>query len=746
MTIKYLGQKKDGTGAVYVPAGFYLMPASYMAIAGDFVRWYGYKGRDVRAASYIYESDTDDRSVAKLVWARNTQNKLEATTAYDRRGSDTLYPLVTGKYYWFGMGGSSSFYTSTDGAGSLNAFLSDVVPTALDELPPATWGADTQPTTRKLEVFCEVVNTNDILTQTLSAALTDVTSIVGGMSANYQADNAVVEYGEYSDRGALVSVAADGTFTVTEPDVSKSSNHLLKFRCSDDAGTTWTDWQLIEYDNLSYNPLSASLDNAVWSATSLKAGGVIDINLVEQEGLGSLPLNLEFESSNGDTLIATPDTWAPLQYSVQLPDNNIRALTLSKDGVQLLSVYPSIGVDFGLYTYDPAFVLTTTSKTIQGVSSSALLAGDSTLQASAPSRDYGEVLTVTTDGTFSFGSVAPLPIVLMTVEDQVVGNCDFTKIQKGVGVTIDAPAFNLEIVDRPDMPAGKAWKLGGGTAEQNSSAQVPIMYADHPAYTRIFESRVTVWPQEQQDASVEHFLSTYPAYTELSCGWQQKTIWHQSDRDYGATDTDFFWKDRYDFYDPTWLFKIHPYLSTNSISAQNSAAMDAANVPSVENVEDEYNRPHPTPSTISTLWDQGSADGVTADSTMDILTSQIGQGIQYNQRVNGFNLAVSTGPTKVINSFSYPGFVRGFQTVWNLNFFEGDMYQAGGDGAACQVVLSDNADYFLAERNTILWIDSWSDNTITAKLRGGWFDTNKLSGKFLNIIGANYTQIGSIAL
>lgn len=347
----------------------------------------------------------------------------------------------------------------------------------------------------------------------------------------------------------------------------------------------------------------------------------------------------------------------------------------------------------------------------------------------------GDTLTISTDGTNSFGSNAPNFLFLMDTYNATGPTLTASDIEVGGGAVLDyTGGFDIGTTDK----LGKAIKMGTSTpfaTTQNGTAVQGKIWLDFPAHPRMFESRATYWPAANQ-ANAEPMLSSG------TNTWQLKNVWKMADRDFVATDTDFFVSgEGYAFYDPTDKFKSGtPVLSSNSVSTIYMNEGTATNDPT-----DVHNRPYPDVFFHEALCDQKNYDGTTANNVVEYRSARADVAASALVQRNNLVLAVPSAPTRVVNSFSYPGYVRGFSIPEDANFYESDLYFANGDGAACRVVISDNADYFQSTKYAAMRPLSWTNGQIEMKFRTGIFQGD-LTGCHLNVIGEDNTQIGSIAL
>lgn len=340
-------------------------------------------------------------------------------------------------------------------------------------------------------------------------------------------------------------------------------------------------------------------------------------------------------------------------------------------------------------------------------------------------------ITVLTDGTHDFGNTGPIPLMLAST-DAATGFLRASDIRVGEGVNLDLTTPDLfEIVNDSTMPFGKGWKIGGTEGGQNPTLTERI-WVDYPSHKRIFESRVTYWPATQQANALP--------LLDANATWGMKPIWNMADRHYGQDKTNFFWGSNYGWSSSSELFSSNSAISTNLIG--QTVYFSGNN----QDPADSLKRPYADPFIISTLWDQGSNDGVTADGQVKTLSTRVNQGQSYLEERTDLVLSEIGGDVDRFNSFSYPGYIRGFGLQDNAHMLEAEIYKAAGPGAACMVVISDNADFKQATKYTIQWVTNWENFRIEADLRAGWFDLASREGLFVNIVGADFEQIASVSI
>lgn len=358
----------------------------------------------------------------------------------------------------------------------------------------------------------------------------------------------------------------------------------------------------------------------------------------------------------------------------------------------------------------------------------------------AASFAEGQVLTLHTNGQCAFGELGPELIFLMDLTRMAPGAIDIGRLVLCDACTLVGGADH-EVATVPDMPGARGLVTGGVGDALNPTA-TPRFRVDHPAYTRGFDSRITYWPEANQQAALAYLRGEVPGYSGPT-PWQIKPIWKMADADFGGGDTDFFLAGLYNWYGGSAgsYFLTGPTVSSNSVGTYYLPGGSVLAHPRGP----EHARPFAEPYTIEYGWDQGSLTQA-YDAFVDVNIATTARGGLYRHRRDEIRLHVVDAPTQAVNHFTYPGYIRGYSRTLGLHFYEGELYKTGGDGAFARVAISDHEDYFQAGRRTLLEPITWSDGEIQVRLREGWFDLSQPDGLFLNIIDANNQQVGSIRL
>lgn len=380
----------------------------------------------------------------------------------------------------------------------------------------------------------------------------------------------------------------------------------------------------------------------------------------------------------------------------------------------------------------------------------AVTGGTSALSWATPSGlADGNSLTIATDGTNPFGDTGPNFVMLVDAYKLSTGKMTVGDIEIGSGVTFTDPDTTeiFDVVTDPNI--GKGWKVGTTDTGINGTGTTRLRVT-HPASVRQFESCMSIWPEANQQNAIPVIADNQNNIVT----WQMKPIWNLANAGtFNDNGTNYFTRRTigtglYNSVEPPY-FLTTPSFSTNMLAQSQG-------FPSPVNGRDpskSYNLPYSEVYTIESLYDQGTQT-TTPDGFVSTFETREGA-VLTNATITDkvmVNLSEPNkdsvdGPTSITH-FTYPGFMRGYSIPEGYNFIDGDLYKAIGDGAACRVVLSNNADYFQSTKRAIQVVDSadWTNNQITVNsLRTGIFQGD-LTGLYLNLIGADNTQIGSVAV
>ena len=356
----------------------------------------------------------------------------------------------------------------------------------------------------------------------------------------------------------------------------------------------------------------------------------------------------------------------------------------------------------------------------------------------ADSFQEGGVLTLNTDGSCAFGELGPELIILMDYTQMEPGDIDFDHVVLCDDCSlVGGDSHQIELVD--ELPGGRGLVMGA-IGDALNPTSTPRIRVSHPAYTRGFDSRTTYWPEEHQLQAMSYLLGEVPGY-EGSGTWQIKPIWKMADGDYGGGDTDFFIPGPNRWYSPGEYFLGGRVVSSNSVGTYYLPNHGKP----LQRPRSEYGMPFPEPYVIEYGWDQGSLSEA-YDAFVEVNISTAEQGLLYKHREDDIRLHVVDGPVKMVDHFTYPGYIRGYSRTLGLHLYEAELYKTGGPGAFARVAISDDPDYFEARRRTLLEPISWSNGQVQVRLRDGWFDLSQPNGLYINILNADNEQVGSIRL
>lgn len=375
--------------------------------------------------------------------------------------------------------------------------------------------------------------------------------------------------------------------------------------------------------------------------------------------------------------------------------------------------------------------------------------GDAAFQLNLSSLSDGATGTLTTDGTNPFGNTGP--DVVLLIDPYKVDPGDFTHgdIDTGTGVSFTSggptdKVFTVEAVAR----------LGKGTVQGSTGAGInptdtDRLRCDHPASIKQFVMRTAYWPRANQLNAEAIFADN--ANNQVS--WQMKDIWELASGNFGDDGTNYFIRAPigalfFNTQTPPY-FSTSPEFSTN----MNGQSFGFAGSNRTDNLAYDYRLPYDEVYTLFRYYDQGSQTNA-SDGIVEVFEAREGAVINdlvaTGQQIVNIDQAGTgdvQGPTS-ITGFTYPGFMRGFTRHNNCNFYDGEMYKAIGDGAKCRVMITNNANYKLATKFAMQFVDQddWANGEIAINdWRTGIFQGD-LTGCFLNAVGIDGIQIGSLAL
>lgn len=379
----------------------------------------------------------------------------------------------------------------------------------------------------------------------------------------------------------------------------------------------------------------------------------------------------------------------------------------------------------------PLSVPDVTLAVARGASSApALTGGTPALSYSIAELSRDAEVTISTDGTHDFGAVGPELIMLADVSE------GSWSPSFGAGVT-DNSISTLTVGDVSALPGGKGIVMGS-TGTDVASSGMPNARIAHGPKTRMFTSRSRYFPPANRDRMISSLVAA-----QVDC--QVKPIWHLTDQGTTGVDTDFFLVSNEKWFFGSDKFQDVIFFSTN-MTAQGiyppAVGGGTNKLPSLG--LENNNAPVDSVYVSETLWDLGSAfDNTTKDNYLwSTVYTQDGSGRVVTETSDDLLYSDDLANDLVPTNFAYPGYVRGYRSSANEEAYEAEVYVAAGQGAACRVAITDNQDIFSATKVTYLEVASWNSSLIKTKLRGGWFDINNLSGKYLCVVNAENQQIG----
>jgi len=369
------------------------------------------------------------------------------------------------------------------------------------------------------------------------------------------------------------------------------------------------------------------------------------------------------------------------------------------------------------------------SLNVAAVAVSGLSIGNAALKAISANLSAGSEITVSTDGTYDFGSVGPDLVILVDVSS---GTFDLT-----VGdIATDNTGYGLPVATQAALTGGYGL-ITGATGAALANTDHGRLRISHGEQTRMFTSRARYFPPANRDRMIASLDGT-------STDCQVKPIWHFTDEGSTGSDTDFFlvgnekWQ--------STKFNNSLIFSTNMTGQTFSpGANDDSPASYIANLGGTTKAPIDSVYVHEVLWDQGTAfDGTTKDGYLwTSIYTQDGSPRIVVEETDEFLYSTAAGSVKSPTNFTYPGYIRGYRTQSDEEAYEAEVYIAAGVGAACRVAITDNTDFFSATQVTYLEVTAWASSEVKAKLRGGWFDLDDLTGKYICLVDKDNAQIGA---
>ena len=421
-----------------------------------------------------------------------------------------------------------------------------------------------------------------------------------------------------------------------------------------------------------------------------------------------------------------------------------RSVTLAGSGFGSVQGTVLIGgVSQTVTSWSDTSITFTTSRSSQSMGScrvnvqkaATLSGGNAALGWSAASLADGNTLTITTNGTYSFGSTGPTLVYYDDYSTSSVGSPASTTPMLGRG-TVTANSDGAPYVEScTGMPYGRGIAIGAeGSAGQNSTDYRQLIVVDTARHTEFFESFYHCYPQANQDNAQTYLNSTST--------WQVKGIWHYfSSNGYSAADDS-------DVIAATQLyFSSGGYYTAGEMVGSNSSPTSSATVfngPS--GLRGATNIPYlRTDPLLRQMWVKCAALGsqpTGTDGMYRVLDSVNG----VTREADFANVAYwdDSGAAQAgFDRFTLPGYARGYLRNAAAHMYFGQVYQAVGAGSAARVEIGDNASYASAKKLSICTVDSWGNSSITAKIRTGVFHTSGVSSLWFYIHDANNDLIAT---
>lgn len=340
----------------------------------------------------------------------------------------------------------------------------------------------------------------------------------------------------------------------------------------------------------------------------------------------------------------------------------------------------------------------------------------------------GGELIVSTDGTFNFGDLGPTMLYRQTLADEIAGNPLSTNVPVGRGTVTPGNTGTPQIVSVPELPYGKGIEIG--------SPAKRIYVIDTETHTEFYEHYYVYWPEEHQDNAVSDLLVA-------TKGWQIKGIWHYLDSNGHSNGgkTDVFSGS------PLWYTQGKYFTTGYKIASNDQPLSTFDRTPSGMRDPNDITRWRSTPM-LKQFWvKSGPIAGQPTDSDGMIRLTDTSVGMIEFKDYEGIGKWSSNTATEIgFDRFSLPGYVEGFDFDTNSELYFADIYQAVGPGAAARIEITDNGDYNASKQITILDIEDWTNNEVSATIRKGIFFQDSLAGKHVHLHDAenNHIYIGQL--
>lgn len=377
--------------------------------------------------------------------------------------------------------------------------------------------------------------------------------------------------------------------------------------------------------------------------------------------------------------------------------------------------------------------------------------GTATLNYSISSLVEGGTITINTDQN-NFGSGAPALLFFFDLAEQAVGNMTLNGLydsnnaatirwqgrgNDGIPMVIDSTSL---------LPYNKGYRIGTTGGINSSDCQgIRIDFADS---TEIFQSRVFVWPRTNYQNAANAGLFSTPRPERII--WQYKTMWWSWNSG-NASDTNFFTALACNWYDPDATGSTI-YMQNSYIASSNAPLLvggSGIRYASLINPSLDLNTPlrlpfADEPYIEDSYFNLGPVNTNNGSWTYYATTTNrlIARGTLNAQ----LNVNSSGSTSRPVNHVQWPAYIRGYPQSYNAHMLGCDGYAAIGSRCRFRVAICENSDYFSSNKRHLLRIYTVTPGQITARLRGGWWGINNLSGKYICVIGDDGAQIGSVQI
>lgn len=352
-----------------------------------------------------------------------------------------------------------------------------------------------------------------------------------------------------------------------------------------------------------------------------------------------------------------------------------------------------------------------------------------------------DTITITTDGTYNFGSTGPTYIYRDTLSSYSSGDTLATTPPVGRCSITTAAAGSPKIGTASSLPYGVGVEMGIEQAqptchEGQGATYRQLLMIDTAVELQFFQHMVMHHSQAVQD-----LIETDDARSSCAGGWQHKTWWHYQ------TPTGYAGGDGYPDITTRTPGGSASYDDCCRFASNDVGRVEYHGFPSMRH-ESDTTRLREDPM-IEQLWvKSNSVAGTYTDSNgvYYLFDTAHATPLRSTNTYGGFGWAVP-GETPGFDRHTFPGYVRGYNRPDGYAMMFGDLYLTTGVGAVCRVVLSDSATFTSSKKQTLMTITSWSASSVTGNVVKGLFWAESLIGKHIHIFKSDNTSIyvGQIA-